>query len=93
MKKRIKSFLITATSLLGTAFFAVVLTPEWATFLQFAKDKLADWGIPAVILGLIGVFLSEVWKEILNMKIKANAVKEGIASSADSFTDVPNELY
>jgi len=77
MKKRIKSFLITASSLLGTAFLAVVLTPEWASFLTFAKDKAIGWGIPVVIVSLVGVIIAEVWKQILNNIAIKKAIKNG----------------
>lgn len=92
MRKRIKSFLITASSLVGTAFLSVVLTPEWASFLGFANDKLLGWGIPAGVVALVGVLVSEVWKQILNKNIIASAIKEGVASSSASFDEIP-ELY
>ncbi len=88
MKKRIKSFLITASSILGTAFLAVVMTPEWASFLTFAKDKAMGWGIPAVVVALIGVLVSEVWKQILNKITINKAINSGRASLSNS-----NELY
>lgn len=93
MNKRIKSFLITASSIVGTAFLAVVFTPEWASFLHFANEKALGWGVPAVVVALVGVLVSEIWKQILNKITISNAVKEGIARSGDAFTDVDNDLY
>lgn len=90
MNKRIKSFLITASSILGTAVLAVVLTPEWATFVQFANDKLAGWGIPAAVVALIGVLVSEIWKAILNKRM---ASKEGFSSVASARMSAAPDLY
>lgn len=81
MSKRTKSFLITATSLLGTAVFAVTLTPEWVTFVTYANDKLLGFGIPAAIVGLLGVFISEVWKAILNKRTIAKAESLGYSAA------------
>lgn len=91
MSKRIKSFLITASSLLGTALLAVVLTPEWATFVQFANDKLVGWGIPAVIVALIGVFVSELWKAFLNKRMASKQGFTSVANAASSRTSL--DLY
>lgn len=77
--KRIKSFLITASSILGTAFIALTITPEWANFVTFANDKLAALGVPAVVVALIGVLVSEVWKAILNARAISKAQAEGMA--------------
>lgn len=77
--------------MLGTAFFAIVLTPEWAAFLQAAKDKLAEWGVPMVVLAVIGVFISELWKQILNYRIISKAREESFSTGA--FEDVTNQLY
>ena len=90
MKKRFKSFLITASSLAGTAFLSVVLTPEWATFLHFAKNTAIGWGVPAIIVTLVGVFVSEIWKQILNNQTISKA-KGGFAGG--SFEDYENKLY
>jgi len=89
MKKRIKSFLITSFSLLGTAFFAVIFTPEFSAFLQLARETLASWGVPVVVIGLIGVFISELWKQILNNRtIKSRGMTVG-----SSYNDYENRLY
>jgi len=66
MSKRIKSFLITAISVLGTAFLTLVGTPQWAEFVTWANDKAVNAGVPIVLVALGGVFISEVWKAILN---------------------------
>lgn len=90
--KRVKSFLITATSILGTAFFAVTFMPEWGAFLQLVHDKLASLGIPMAVLAVVGVFISEVWKQILNYRTLAKAEKDGMMGIS-GFRDVNNELY
>lgn len=90
MQKRIKSFLITVSSILGTALLAVVLTPEWATFVQFTNAKLSGWGIPAAVIALIGVLVSEVWKSILNKRM---ASKEGFSSVASARMSTAPDLY
>jgi len=87
--KRLKSFFITASSLLGTALLAIVLTPEFSNFLQLARETLASWGIPTVIIALIGVFISELWKAILN----ARTIAKQSEVAGDSFRDYKNELY
>lgn len=81
MSKRIKSFGITAASLLATAFIAVTLTPEWVTFVTYANDKLLGFGIPAAIVGVLGVLVSEVWKGILNKRTIAKAENLGYSAS------------
>lgn len=73
MTKRIKSGLITLVSL----FAVVVTTPQWADFVHFSNDKFASWGIPTAIVGLVTVFVSELWKHILNMKMIAKAREIG----------------
>jgi len=92
MTKRIKSFLITASSILGTAFLAVTITPEWANFVTFANDKLLGLGIPAVIVALVGVFISEAWKGFLNKRTLAKI--ELIGYSAYPLKDeLASKLY
>lgn len=93
MSKRIKSFLITASSIFTTAFIAVTFTPEWASFLTYANDKLLGFGIPAVVIAVIGVLVSEIWKGVLNKITISKAIRDGIASSSYRYTDVRNELY
>jgi hypothetical protein len=66
MSKRIKSFFITLSSLVGTALLTVVATPQWADFVTWANAKAAGYGIPLVVVALVGVVISEIWKAILN---------------------------
>jgi hypothetical protein len=73
MTKRIKSGLITLVSL----FAAVITTPQWADFVHFSNEKLASWGLPVAIIGLITVIISEVWKQILNARMIAESQKLG----------------
>ena len=84
MSKRIKSFLITLISVLGV----VVMSPQFVDFSKFASDKLSDWGIPVAIIGVAGVLLSEIWKQILNWRILSRN-----DSLAGGFSDYKNELY
>ena len=86
MQKRIKSFLITASSLIGTSFVAILTTPEWANFVLFTNNKLIALGVPTVIVSVIGVFISEVWKGILNKKILEKQTL--IAGSAEDVNEV-----
>lgn len=86
--KRIKSFLITISSVLLTAFIALTLTSEWAELVLFVNDKLVGLGIPVVVISAIGVFVSEVWKQILN-----NRTIKQKGDFASGFTDYHNELY
>lgn len=81
MKKRIKSFLIGAVSILGTALVAVVLTPEWATLLQDAYAYLAQIGVPASVIAVLGLIVAEVWKAILNKRIASKSGYSSIASA------------
>lgn len=69
MMKRFKSFLITATSIVATALAAVVLTPEWATFVQDLYGWLSHAGIPASVVVIGGLLVAEIWKSILNKKM------------------------
>lgn len=92
MNKRIKSFLITASSIFTTAFIAATFTPEWANFLLFANDKLLGLGVPAVVIGVLGVLVSEVWKQLLNNHTISKATKNTLAGKK-SFVDTKNELY
>jgi hypothetical protein len=86
MKKRIKSGLITLVSILGV----VMVSPQFIDFTKFASDKLSEWGVPVAVIGLLGVFLSEIWKQILNWRITSKLEKEGLAGSS---ADYSNELY
>lgn len=81
MSKRIKSFFITAVSLLGTAFVAVTATPAWSSFLNYAHDKALGMGIPAVVITLVGVLVSEIWKAILNAQTLKNVENGSVAAS------------
>jgi len=84
MKKRIKSGLITLISILGV----VVVSPQFVDFSKFASEKLSDWGVPVVVVGVAGVLLSEVWKQILNWRMLSKN-----DSLAGGFSDYSNELY
>jgi hypothetical protein len=86
MSKRIKSGLITLISVFG----AVLVSPQWVDFSKFASDKLSDWGIPVAVIALLGVFLSEIWKQILNWHIMQKINKSGLANTG---ADYNNELY
>ncbi len=92
MKKRLKSFFITAASLAGTAFFAVVLTPEFSSFLAYARETVSSWGVPSVVIALVGVFVSELWKQYLNYRIVKKMGRDGFAGSRP-VADYDNELY
>lgn len=86
MKKRLKSGLITFVSI----FAVVVVSPQWVDFTKFASDKLSEWGIPMAIIGVLGVFLSEVIKQILNWQIMKKLDKTGLVGASPDYN---NELY
>jgi len=90
--KRIKSFLITLGSMAITAFSVIVFTPQWADFVAWAhgafNSVLAGWGVPAAVFILIGAFIAEIWKQILN-KIIAN--REGFHSTLGASREL--DLY
>lgn len=86
MKKRIKSGLITLVSVFG----AVLVSPQWVDFSKFASDKLSDWGVPLAVIALLGVFLSEIWKQILNWHIMQKLNKTGLVGASPDYN---NELY
>lgn len=88
--KRFKSFLITASSILTTAILATVLTPEWAAFLTLVKEKFTEWGVPLVVIALIGVLVSEIWKGVLN---RLTIRKYENIGAGSNFADRGNELY
>ena len=70
MSKRLKSGLITLSSII----IAVVSTPAWADFVQFANTKLLGWGIPAVVTALLAVAVNEVWRHLINQNILKNQI-------------------
>lgn len=86
MSKRIKSFLISAASLFGTAFIAVTFTPEWAGLVQDAGNYLVQIGVPASVVTVVGLLIAEGWKALLNARTIAKA--RGIGAGVNSL-----ELY
>lgn len=88
MNKRIKSYLIDAASIFGTAFIAITVTPEWANFVSFANEKLLGLGVPAVVVILVGKLISEIWKQILNNRILKEA-----RNTASAINQVSLDLY
>ncbi len=86
MSKRIKSGLITAVSMFGTALVAAIATPQWSSFVVYAHDKAVGWGVPAVVIALLGVIVSEIWKQILNKRtMKMWAGGSGLGSGPDLY--------
>jgi len=81
MSKRLKSGFITLVSIVAV----VITTPAWADFVTFANTKLLGWGIPAVVTTLLAVFISELWKYLLNKHTLSKMGKIG--------SRVENELY
>lgn len=78
MSKRIQSFLISAGTLFVGAFLVVVVTPEWGQFLVWLKASAANLGVPAAIIGVVGVFLGEIVRALINSwKINARARQYG----------------
>lgn len=71
------SGLITFVSL----FASVITTSQWADFVQYSNGKLVAWGVPLAIIGLVTVIISELWKQVLNAKMiaEAQAVGKGTA--------------
>lgn len=82
--KRIKSFLITVSSLVATAFIAVVATPEWSAFLVEVKAFASHLGLSAATVAVVGVFISEMWKNYLNKRIASKAGYSRVAGAAQS---------
>lgn len=79
--KRIKSFLISLSSVAFTALVAVTFTPEWAGLVSDAGNYLASIGVPASAIAVIGLFIAEVWKAILNARTIAKARGIGAGSA------------
>lgn len=66
--KRIKSFLISLSSVFATAFIAVVVTPQWAVFTGDVSNWLGQIGIPASLITVVGLLIAEAWKQYLNSR-------------------------
>lgn len=66
MLKRFKSLMISAASVLVTALAAVVITPEWATFIGDFYIWLGSAGIPGSLVVVAGLIVAEIWKAVLN---------------------------
>jgi len=69
MSKRIKSFLISLSSILVTALVAIMATPEWTSLVKDAYGWLSSVGVPASVIGVIGLLIAELWKAVLNKRI------------------------
>lgn len=54
------------SSMAVTAFFALVLTPEWAGLVTDLTAWLQHIGVPASVIAVVGVLISEIWKQVLN---------------------------
>lgn len=80
--KRIKSFLISLASLLGTALIAVTFTPEWAGLVSDAGNYLVQLGVPASLVTVFGLLVAEAWKAFLNKRTIANA--KGIGAGVNT---------
>lgn len=92
MSKRIKSFLMTLGSIAATAFIGVVLTPEWGGFLTWIHEQAAAFGVPAAIVAVVGVFISELWKEFINRRKISDAAEDmGVAAVSNHIEDL--DLY
>lgn len=74
--KRVKSFMISFASVLLTAMIAVVLTPEWGTFVSDVYGWLGSAGVPASLIAVIGLVVAELWKGLIN-RHKINQYKGG----------------
>lgn len=92
ISKRIKSFLISLVSVLGTAFATLIFTPQWADFISWlgvtGNNFAASHGIPTAIVLVVGFFIAEVWKQLINQYILN---KHNIASG--SMYGTKSELY
>lgn len=92
MEKRIKSFLITASSIFMTAFATLIFTPEWADFVDWlasaTHNVAAGHGVPTTLVIVIGLLVSEVWKQLVNMYILN---KRGV--SVSSYSGINSDLY
>lgn len=73
MSKRIKSALITLTSLVAS----VIITPQWADFVTYVHDKLVLKGWHVAVIGLLMVVIDNAWKAILNARMIAKARELG----------------
>lgn len=83
--KRIKSGLITLVSIIA----AVITTPAWSGFVEFANSKLYGFGIPTVVTALLAVVISELWKHIINISILK---EQGVTSRSVKVSNVV-DLY
>lgn len=97
---RIKSFLINWASIIGTslvgAVVAAIFSPEGmsivAQWIANVPGQLIGLGIGAPIAVLVGLIISEVWKDILNKRKIANASRSDI-SAASVYRAKDLELY
>lgn len=94
---RIKSFLITflsiAASALGAALVAVLGTPEFGAVLLDFGTWLGSLGVPASVVTMLGLIISEVVRQILNARKIKKAEDEGVSSSMYAGNAKRLELY
>jgi len=90
--KRVKSFLITFVSILGTAFASLVFSPQWSDFVAWldvtGTDFATNHGIPNALVLVIGLFISEIWRQIINKYILEKRSVVG-----NSRHDAEHDLY
>lgn len=85
ISKRIKSFLISFSSILITALAGVIATPEFGGAVVDINNHLVGLGVPAYIIVIGGLLIGEVWKDLLNrIKIEKAISSTSLNSSSVS---------
>lgn len=73
MSKRIKSFLMTLASIAVASLGVIIFTPEFSNAVSWiahtSEMTLLGWGVPGVIVIVLGKFVDEVWRNLLNKHI------------------------
>lgn len=92
MDKRIKSFLITAVSIFGTAFTTLIFTPQWSDFVNWLGVTSSTYAsahhIPTAIVLVVGVLVAEIWKQILNSYIIRQAGFRSVTAAREQNVDL-----
>lgn len=65
---RIKSFLIAFLSIAGSALVVTIASPEFGSAVTDFSTYLKAVGVPASLVTLLGLFISEVVRYILNRR-------------------------
>lgn len=94
---RVKSFFITflsiAASALGAALIAALGTPEFGAVLLDLGTWLGSLGVPASVVTLIGLIISEAVRQFLNSRKIKKAEEESVSGAMRAGNAQRLELY